>query len=861
MPLPRSALALLLALFVMVHGAHGAPDDYAEAMERGGALMAEGRLAAAAAAFEEAAAHVRDGDRNQDLLRALDQRAACLYAVTDLVRLRDVLVEIRQVLLDDGDELGAVEAAINLGYVQGLLGNDGEALALLTDAAERAARLPDPVLLRADALARASSAFRRRGEFARALTAAEEAAGTFRRRGETERLVEVLNVLGNLSLELGDPSRAIHLYREAVGLGAPEQSRALVDVRANMGIALRILERYEEAIDLLRDAVSAFRQLRDTSSASRMAAQLGRALDKQGLHDDAIHQFDEARALAENDALSAAYADLYAGDAQMAVGRWVRARDRYERSLETARDTLNRDLQSQALRGLADVGLALGHHEQALVHARESLRLVHEIVAGLSPIAGAMGRESRASVFDTAVRAAFASGDPTVTYEVLEKTRAAALLEGFGGRAAVSDVPLPEDLGREEAAARETLRTEQLKYGRAQGSDDLDALRAAAAALKAAESAYEAILDRIQRHNVGASRVVFPKTPDVADVVAGLAAGEVLVYYAFPGDEAHALVVDAEGPRIVTLDHVAATAAASGMVGIEGLPREEAERRRQVAGKALVTPLGLRDDTRAVRLSPGGAVAAVPFPLLFPDAEVVYVSSATVREVLRSNASSGAEGLLALGDPRYETELEGASFRVYARGRIRLDPLAGTREEVEAITREGDVTLLDAEATEERFKEVLGSRPRWRSVLLACHGLVDDRRPSLCALALTPGEREDGFLTALEVFGMRVNADLVFLSACDTGRGRSMAGDGLMGTTQAFMYAGAPRVIASLWKVPDEATSALVRHFYERWRPDDGSPGLSAAEALRAAQAHVQQQEGWEHPRYWAAWVLWGLRD
>jgi CHAT domain-containing protein len=141
-------------------------------------------------------------------------------------------------------------------------------------------------------------------------------------------------------------------------------------------------------------------------------------------------------------------------------------------------------------------------------------------------------------------------------------------------------------------------------------------------------------------------------------------------------------------------------------------------------------------------------------------------------------------------------------------------------------------------------------------VHLACHGIVDPERPLFSALALTPTEGDDGFLTALEVFRMQIPADLVVLSACETGKGKIYRAEGIVGLTRAFMFAGAPRVLVSLWKVDDEATAALMTKFYEGWKA-----GVPAAQALRRAQTHVRAQEKWKHPAYWAAWVLWGLAE
>lgn len=93
------------------------------------------------------------------------------------------------------------------------------------------------------------------------------------------------------------------------------------------------------------------------------------------------------------------------------------------------------------------------------------------------------------------------------------------------------------------------------------------------------------------------------------------------------------------------------------------------------------------------------------------------------------------------------------------------------------------------------------------------------------------------------------------LSACEAGRGKVVRSEGIVGLTRAFMFAGSPRAPCSLWKVDDEATAALMRRFYALWSPKDGTQGLPADEALRAAQEHVRSVERWRHPYDWAAWV------
>ena len=132
-------------------------------------------------------------------------------------------------------------------------------------------------------------------------------------------------------------------------------------------------------------------------------------------------------------------------------------------------------------------------------------------------------------------------------------------------------------------------------------------------------------------------------------------------------------------------------------------------------------------------------------------------------------------------------------------------PLPATREEARAI---GDVVLVGADASEPKLIEAMRARPRWAAVHLACHGIPDARYPEECALALTSSATEDGRFTSLDVLAIDVSADLVVLSACESGVGRAQRGEGTMSLARAFLAAGAPRVVSSLWKVDDDATTS-----------------------------------------------------
>jgi len=146
----------------------------------------------------------------------------------------------------------------------------------------------------------------------------------------------------------------------------------------------------------------------------------------------------------------------------------------------------------------------------------------------------------------------------------------------------------------------------------------------------------------------------------------------------------------------------------------------------------------------------------------------------------------------------------------------------------------------------------------YRYIHFATHGFLDTERPSLSALVLSQidenGRPVDGFLRVNDIYGMRLNADLVVLSACQTGLGKEVRGEGVMGLTRAFMYAGAPRVIVSLWSVNDRATATLMAELYRNML----SRGMRPADALRKAQLKLRKSKDWPSPYYWAAFQLQG---
>jgi CHAT domain-containing protein len=182
-----------------------------------------------------------------------------------------------------------------------------------------------------------------------------------------------------------------------------------------------------------------------------------------------------------------------------------------------------------------------------------------------------------------------------------------------------------------------------------------------------------------------------------------------------------------------------------------------------------------------------------------------------------------------------------------------LPQLEFARREAEQIASKLEVRpLLGAEADRESVRQLL---PQQKLIHLATHGLLDDVGPATeipGAIALAPTVEDDGFLTATEIAALNLQARLVVMSACNTGRGR-LSADGLLGLVRAFLTAGAECVVASLWSVPDHSTQELMVEFYE-----DLLRGQPIAQALRQAMLTLKADKRYANPLDWAAFTVTG---
>jgi CHAT domain-containing protein/Tfp pilus assembly protein PilF len=324
---------------------------------------------------------------------------------------------------------------------------------------------------------------------------------------------------------------------------------------------------------------------------------------------------------------------------------------------------------------------------------------------------------------------------------------------------------------------------------------------------------------------------------------------------------------------------------------------EEAEywRKAELLSNTLLGQIAADLGTRRLLIVPDGGLQYLPFsalsvPLrggavtpLMVEHEISFQPSASILGALRNRASRApAKAIAVFADPVFEIDdsrLAAGRKDMIAAVQIQEGQMESALRDVNPSWSTGKIPRLLASGDEANAIIQVASvsdnlkaigfdaskaaatsldLSQYRIIHIATHGVLDSKRPELSGLLLSRFDREgrqtEGFLTLDDIYNLNLAADMVVLSACNTGLGKDVRGEGLVGLVHGFMYAGTSRVVASLWKVDDEATAELMVDFYREMFQGGKSPSA----ALRAAQIAMWQQKRWHAPYYWAAFVLQG---
>ncbi|HYX24744.1 MAG TPA: CHAT domain-containing protein [Thermoanaerobaculia bacterium] len=707
--------------------------------------------------------------------------------------------------------------------------------------------------------------------------------------------LEVAKLLANIGIiarERHDYEEAETLFRRALAIqrkrvpGSTDEASGL----SNLATVLTDMGRLGEAEDCARRALALRSRLTPKSSDVALSlSMLGMIAWKREDYRTAASLGEQALALQRRTApgtIQEGDVLQFLGSVALSAGRGGEA-ERYGRQSLAIYHRLAPQSRAEAA-ALDLIGSAL----QKSGHAAEAEETLLAAVAALEVQVGRLGGadETRANqarwgeVYQHLIALQIARGEAAAALQTLESWRARGLLAQIAQRdlAFSADVPAPllnrqRDLDQRYRRAQQDLAQADPRRGPEIEADlvKLSRLRNERSSLE------ESIVHASPRY----ASLRHPRPLDLAAARSALDPGTVWLSYFVARDETFLFVVtpaasgEAEGLRVFRIalgeEALAAeTAVLRGLI-LRGRDQQQVEPALLVQGRKLYDLLLAPAAPwigRAERLliSPDGPLHTLPFAALVrPGREPEWllewkpihtVLSATLYAELkrgRRARPAGGGSLVAFADPIHPA-VPGATaapddppLRRYRAG---LPPLPGAQEEVQALAAlfgPDARVYTGAAATKARVEHLPAPA---RCLHFACHALLDRRFPLDSALALATSSADDnGMLQAWEIFErLRIDADLVTLSACGSGLGREAGGEGLIGLTRAFQYAGARSVLASLWGVSDRSTAALMAGFYARLRA--GSPkDVALAEAQRELLGGR-----FPHPYSWAAFELNG---
>ncbi|HEX5047336.1 MAG TPA: CHAT domain-containing protein, partial [Gammaproteobacteria bacterium] len=609
-----------------------------------------------------------------------------------------------------------------------------------------------------------------------------------------------------------------------------------------------------------------------------------------------------------------AAADAAAGHAEIAAGQSAAAIEHLEPAAAAFARFGMHDERADALHGLSLAARAANRLDAALDYGNAALDELEQMRLRVAdPELRAVFASARRDYYESQIDLLMARArDERSAGAEREKYARAALEVSERGRARMIADLLQEaavDLrsgAPAELRAKQNALYEQLADARRRRDLLLEAadpgktaeLDRAVADLAALENALNLVEIDVRRGNPRYASLTAAAPLDSAQIQKAVGSDTVLLQYSLGESASWVWVVTPERVQAVQLAG-RATIEAAARRALARLEKHNADPAVQPSAAELdelaalvIAPVAESLDRPRVALALDGALQFVPFavlPLRGADGtnapllarhEVIEVPSMSALGMSalalsargaapaeRKTLAVFADPVLDASDPRLAKDGRPAplvaaadGFAARSSAGVELGRLLSTGYEGETIASlVPDKGKLLARGFAANRDAVLDSDlADYRYIHFATHGLVDARYPGLSALVLSQfdaqGRPLDGFLRLNDIYNLKLGADLVVLSACDTALGREVRGEGFIGLTQGFMTAGARTVVASLWQVPDRATAELMRNFY-RYMLDEG---LAPPAALRKAQLASAAQRRWSDPYFWGAFVLVG---
>ncbi len=683
--------------------------------------------------------------------------------------------------------------------------------------------------------------------------------------------------LGDAYQAEGQPDRAIGYFEKALSIqkkALGEEHPLVATTDNDMGLAYASRGDYDQAITCYATALSIL-----------VNSQGARHPNVAGIYEN----------------LGAAY--YYKGESDRAIG--------YDKNaLQLAIGIADRERSIELARNLGWLYVQLGRFAEAKDAFQQGIAAIEQ--ARDETGGGKVEYTARnISLYYLSLQASVAMHDVQGVFQAAEAMRARGFLDRLSLSAALSVTGVPTETRTKMLALNDEIeslasqRTAEIQ--KAESDQDKQALIEIANRLQQKEQEF-AQLDQSLMSNASYKELRQPALASLKDAEQMVAGDEAILEYVLwekdKEQQAYCLIVKSSGAELVELDR-SFTYTQSVEDFRQAILQRSAE--RDTLGNLLYAKLigaldGKLEGVRKLVIVPDGALAFLPFDALRQNisspylCEIYQVSLAPSVSVLQmvgarnygaregqwlafggasysgigAEAQRGARGIVVVNAPTAKTKEycagRGAQSYYKALG-IQWDDLPGTRDEVLTIAQtvyggKGTRVVLGAQASEQLVKQLSasGELAQQRVVHFACHGLYDAEYPSYSALVLSEvsgalkDSPESGYLTAEDVAVLRFKADFVNLSACETGLGKVVQGDGVVGLTRSFLVAGANRVGATLWVVDDAATKEFMVKLYSQVEKQ----GLGYSEAITAAKKEFIRSPDFSDPYYWSGFVLYG---
>jgi len=673
-----------------------------------------------------------------------------------------------------------------------------------------------------------------------------------------------LHNIGAVYLSQGRYGEALEYYGQALAIG--QKVRDLTGEGATLnsiGVVYHTQGQYAEALIYYAQALAIRREVEDQIGEATTLHNIGEAYYAQRQYENALAYYTDVLTIWQETErqIEAATTLNSIGVLYDAEGKYEEALTIFEQALTISREIDNKATQGVILDNVGRVYNSSGNHMEALTHYEQAMTVFESLRATAGSEAGrASFIAQHISLYDRVVNLYHAQGQDADVFYTTERGRARAFLDALAtGYVQLSDTAADIYTHEMEAYAARQAAQQALIQARVQWPDDATLLADLEAQLAQAEVDYETALAAITAHGDQLATLVPGRSGvlELSQVQALLGDETALVAYWILQEENRVLafVITRDTLHTVAVDipYDDLVAAINDFHNFASLEDTHPESLVQLYGW-LIAPLREHLTTPHLAIIPHNVLHYLPFAaltdgerFLAEDYVITYLPSAGALPFIQENAEPVGGSPLILGNPTTGEYDATASFATERDG---LGPLPFAEREVQAIAAlYGVPAFVGEEATEGLLRQMAGES----GILhLAAHGKYNPVAPLSSLIALSPDGDHDGWLTVGEIYGLDLQqANLVVLSACETQLGDLSRGDELVGMTRAFIYAGTPTVVASLWNVEDQATAQLMERFYTHLRA-----GMGKAAALRQAQLDIQAE--YPHPYYWAAFVLSG---